>query len=94
MNGGEWAIAILVAAALVVVLWRWAKHLARRYRPQSPEDQLVGLVGEVVTSCHPEGQVRVRGEIWKAVCAAGAAEGTAVRVERVESFTLVVTPTS
>lgn len=95
--GGAWAVALLVVAAIaevgeIILLRRWAKHLARQYRPHSPEEQLIGLVAEVVTPCRPLGQVRVRGEIWEANCAAGAAQGTSVRVERVESLTLFVSP--
>ena len=93
--GGAWAVALLVVAALlevveIILLRRWSKHLARQHPPQSPDEQLVGLLAEVVTPCRPVGQVRVRGEIWEANCAAGAAEGTSVRVDSVESLTLFV----
>ncbi len=96
--GGPWAVALLVAAAIaelgeIVLLRRWAKRLDRRHRSQSPEEQLIGLVAEVVTPCRPQGQVRVRGEIWEALCPAGAPQGSSVRVVGVESLTLHVTPT-
>ena len=95
--GGAAAIALLVVAAIlevveIILLRRWAKHLHRQIPPKSPDEQLIGLVGEVVTPCRPLGQVRVRGEIWEANCDAGAAQGTSVRVERVESLTLFVSP--
>src|SRR5712691_3143395 len=85
--GGPWAVALLVAAAIaevgeIILLRRWAKKLAQRYRPHSPEEQLIGLIAEVVTPCRPQGQVRVRGEIWEARCATGAPEGASARVER------------
>jgi membrane-bound serine protease (ClpP class) len=96
--GGPWAVALLVAAAIaelgeIVLLRRWAKRLDKRHRAKGPEEQLIGLVAEVVTPCRPQGQVRVRGEIWEAVCAAGAPQGSSVRVERVEALTLYVSPT-
>ncbi|HEX4526447.1 MAG TPA: NfeD family protein [Gaiellaceae bacterium] len=96
--GGTWAIVLLIVAAIleigeIIFLRRWAGRLRQRYRPQSPEEQLVGLIAEVVTSCRPTGQVRVRGEIWEARCEAGAPEGASVRVDRVESLTLFVSPT-
>jgi membrane protein implicated in regulation of membrane protease activity len=45
-----------------------------------------------VTPCRPEGQVRVAGELWGAMCRAGADVGDVVRIERVDGLTLVVTP--
>ena len=97
--GSPWAFVLLGAAALVevaeiVFLRRWSKRLTRRYKPVSPEEALVGLVAEVVTPCRPNGQVRVRGEIWEATCPGGAGEGASVRVERVDSLTLFVVPQS
>jgi membrane-bound serine protease (ClpP class) len=97
--GSPWAFVLLGVAALaevaeIVFLRRWSKRLTRRYKPVSPEEALVGLVAEVVTPCRPNGQVRVRGEIWEATCPAGAGEGASVRVERVDSLTLFVVPQS
>jgi membrane-bound serine protease (ClpP class) len=95
--GGPWAFVLLAGAALletaeIVFLRRWAKHLKRRYKPLDPDEALVGLVAKVVTPCRPNGQVRVRGEIWEATCPTGAGEGASVRVERVDSLTLLVGP--
>jgi membrane protein implicated in regulation of membrane protease activity len=36
--------------------------------------------------------VRVHGELWEAVCDAGAEVGRKVRIERVDGLTLVVVP--
>jgi membrane-bound serine protease (ClpP class) len=96
--GGPLAIVLLIVAAIlevgeIILLRRWAARLRQRYRPHSPEEELIGLIAEVLTPCRPKGQVRVRGEIWEARCEAGAPEGASVRVESVESLTLVVTPT-
>ena len=97
--GSPWAFVLLLLAALaeaaeILFLRRWARHLKYRYKPVDPDEALVGLVAEVVTPCRPNGQVRVRGEIWEANCASGAGEGASVRVERVESLTLFVVPQS
>jgi membrane-bound serine protease (ClpP class) len=97
--GGPWAFVLLLVAALaevaeILFLRRWAKHLRHRYKPVDPDEALVGLLAEVVTPCRPNGQVRVRGEIWEATCPAGAGEGASVRVERVDSLTLFVVPQS
>jgi membrane protein implicated in regulation of membrane protease activity len=97
--GGPWAFVLLALAVVaevveIILLRKWAKHLNEQHRSRSPEEQLVGLIAEVVTPCRPRGQVRVRGELWDARCEAGAGEGDAVQVERVESLTLFVSPTT
>lgn len=95
--GGTAAVAVLVVAAVlevgeIVVLRRWSRRLDKKLPPQDPRDELVGLTGKVVTACRPDGQVRVRGELWEATCAAGADTGTSVRVEAVDGLTIRVAP--
>jgi membrane protein implicated in regulation of membrane protease activity len=51
---------------------------------------LVGRTATVVTTCRPRGQVRIDGEVWKAVCDAGADPGAAVRIVSVEGLILTV----
>jgi len=53
-------------------------------------ESLPGAEGVAVTDCRPEGRVRVRGEVWRAVCADGVGAGEAVVVERVSGLTLLV----
>ena len=45
---------------------------------------------EVVSPCRPLGEVRVRGELWRARCEEGADVGETVRIERLDGLTLVV----
>jgi len=52
--------------------------------------QLIGAGGLVITACHPEGQARVQGTIWKAKCDSGADAGDRVVVVAVDGLTLVV----
>lgn len=61
-----------------------------RRRARVGAEALVGREAVVVTPCHPEGQVRLQGEIWKARCEAGADAGDRVTVEAVEGLTLLV----
>ena len=51
---------------------------------------LIGEEATVVTTCRPDGQVRVGGEIWEARCVAGADSGQAVRVIGRQGLTLLV----
>jgi membrane protein implicated in regulation of membrane protease activity len=63
----------------------WGRRLARRWRPQTGPETLVGKRATVVTACRPRGNVRVNGEIWAATCAEGADAGEKVRVARVHA---------
>jgi membrane protein implicated in regulation of membrane protease activity len=89
------AVAVLLVACVLeagelLFLRRWSRRIDRRQPAKSPDEQLVGLTGEVVTPCRPDGQVRVRGELWAATCEAGADAGTRVRVESVDELTVRV----
>jgi membrane protein implicated in regulation of membrane protease activity len=95
LSGPE-AVAFLFAACVlegleIMALRHFAKRQTREQPPVDPDDELVGLLGQVVTPCRPRGQVRVRGELWAAVCPEGAEPGASVRVESVdEDLTITV----
>ena len=86
-------IAVLSGLAIETVELTWGLRLARRWRPRTGAEAMIGQTAEVVAPCHPTGQVRVQGELWEARCAQGADAGESVRIERFEGLTLVVTPT-
>ncbi|HSL66050.1 MAG TPA: NfeD family protein [Gaiellaceae bacterium] len=88
-----WSYVAVVAAAVVEVgeVWFWLWYTRRR-GPSVGVETLVGRVGEVVTACRPRGQVRLDGELWNAICAAGASAGERVRVREVRGLTLHVEP--
>ena len=65
-------------------------RLSRRRRPAVGAEALVGAEGVAVTDCRPQGQVRVRGELWSAVCADGVGAGDRIIVEGVSGLTLQV----
>jgi membrane protein implicated in regulation of membrane protease activity len=85
-------IVVLAGLGIEVVELTWGLRLARRWRPQTGAEAMIGQTAEVVVRCHPTGQVRVHGELWTAQCAEGADVGESVRIERVEGLTLVVVP--
>jgi membrane protein implicated in regulation of membrane protease activity len=68
----------------------WGRRLAKRWRPRTGAEAMVGLEAEVATPCRPRGQVRVNGELWEATCEEGADPGETVRVTAVKGLTLVV----
>jgi membrane-bound serine protease (ClpP class) len=69
----------------------WIRFL-RRYRVTTGAEGLIGTRGEALEACDPEGRVRLRGEIWRARCPAGASIGDAVRVTAVDGLVLEVEP--
>lgn len=67
---------------------------AQSRKPVTGREGLVGETGEALTDLNPEGQVRVHGEIWRAVSAEGRIRpGTKVQVERIENLLLTVRKT-
>jgi membrane-bound serine protease (ClpP class) len=70
----------------------WGRRLARRWRPKTGVETLLGQRADVVVECRPRGQVRVHGELWEAECAAGADFRQAVRIVSRHDLTLTVAP--
>jgi membrane-bound serine protease (ClpP class) len=85
-------IAVLTGLGIETVELTWGLRLARRWRPQTGAEAMIGQSAEIVTPCHPTGQVRIQGELWEAYCAEGADVGQTVRIERLNGLTLVVAP--
>jgi membrane protein implicated in regulation of membrane protease activity len=48
------------------------------------------MTGVAITDCDPEGQIKVKGQIWKARCAEGVIAGSTVRVTAVDGLRLDV----
>lgn len=69
----------------------WTRYL-RRIRVRTGVEGLIGERAEAIEPCEPDGRVRLRGEIWSAVCERGAGTGEAVRVTAVDGLTLAVEP--
>ncbi len=83
-------LAILGGLAVETVELVWGLSLARRWKPKTGAEAMIGEAAKVVTACRPLGDVRVRGELWEARCDEGAEAGETVRIERIEGLTLVV----
>lgn len=88
-----WGVVGVIGAAVVelaeIGLYVW---YSKRRRVTTGAEGLVGAIGIAVTPCEPEGDVRVEGELWRAVCAEGAMPGDRVVIERVDGLKLIVTP--
>jgi membrane-bound serine protease (ClpP class) len=88
-----WGVAAILAGMTIEIgeAAFWIR-LSRRRRPAIGAEALVGAQGVAVSDCRPEGQVRVAGELWRAVCPAGVDAGEPVVVEEVTGLTLRVRP--
>jgi membrane-bound serine protease (ClpP class) len=66
--------------------------LAQRSAPVSGTAGMIGMFGEALTAIEPGrwGQVRVRGEIWRALSAESIAPGDRVRVSNLDGLTVTV----
>jgi membrane protein implicated in regulation of membrane protease activity len=67
----------------------WNRTVRHR-RVQAGAETLIGKTGSVVSTCRPDGQVLLGGEIWEARCAEGADLGETVAVVSRDHLTLVV----
>ena len=85
-------ISVLTGVAIEVGELTWGLRLARRWRPQTGAEAMIGEVADVVSRCRPDGRVRVHGELWEAHCEEGADVGESVRIEKLDGLTLVVAP--
>lgn len=79
-------LAAVFEAAQTALALRWS----RRRRARVGLDALIDREAVVVAACRPVGQVRVQGELWRAVCAEGADAGDRVVVAGVDGLTLTV----
>jgi len=83
---------VLAGVAIEVGELTWGLRLARRWKPKTGAEAMIGELAEVVTRCRPDGQVRVRSELWEAHCERGADVGDRVRIDKLEGLTLIVAP--
>lgn len=72
----------------------WGLRLARRWKPKTGAEAMIGQETVVVAPCRPLGEVRVHGELWRALCEDGAEVGDRVCIEGIEGLTLLVTRAS
>ena len=81
----------VVAAMAAIVLFLGSLALrAHRLRPSTGSEGLIGERGQMLTAVEPDrvGQVRVHGEIWRAVSDAALPAGRTVRVTAIDGLTL------
>jgi membrane-bound serine protease (ClpP class) len=89
-----WRLLAIVPAALLegAEIYLWLR--LRRVPSITGVEALLDAEGEALTGCRPEGQVRVKGQVWKATCPGHVAAGDRVIVTAVHGLTLEVAPWS
>jgi membrane-bound serine protease (ClpP class) len=85
-------VAVAIGAILEIAEATFFIWYSKRRQASVGVDSLVGKRGVAIDALWPEGQVKVRGEIWKARCAGGCDPGTAVVVRRIDGLVLEVEP--
>jgi membrane-bound serine protease (ClpP class) len=89
---GAWRFVVIGAAAAIEVaeLSVWLRWRGRK--AQTGAEAMVGMIGVAATDCKPDGQVKVKGQLWNAHCPSGVEEGDDIVVEQVEGLRLIVSP--
>jgi membrane protein implicated in regulation of membrane protease activity len=88
-------LAVIIAGAILEVgEVTWGRRLAKRWRPKTGREAMIGAEAVVVADCRPNGQVRYGSELWNAECAEGASVGDTVGITALHGLTLVVAPVS
>lgn len=78
------AVALIETAE--IALWlRW-----RRVASTTGIEAMVGMTGVAITDCAPQGEIRVKGQIWKASSNEPVEAGENVRIEAVDGLRLRV----
>jgi membrane-bound serine protease (ClpP class) len=82
---------VLGCAGIALFLVRLAVKVQRQ-RPVTGVANMIGAIGDALTAIEPgrPGQVRLRGEIWRATSTDAIAEGTRVRVTDLDGLTLTI----
>jgi len=83
-------VALLASIALFGTELAFWNRRVRLYRKEVGAETLIGRAATVVTTCHPDGQVRLGGETWHARCDQGADPGEEVVVRARDGLTLIV----
>ena len=85
-----WRYLAIIPLALweIFEIYLWLKW--RRVRSITGREAYVGATGRAITDCNPDGQVQVKGQIWRAYCAPGVEAGEDVIVEAVDGLRLTV----
>ncbi len=84
---------IIAVAAVTAIFFTFALYKAiqlRLTKPKTGGEEMLGLTGVAVENLEPEGQIRIRGEIWKAEARQKVKKGEKVKVVDRKGLVLIV----
>jgi membrane-bound serine protease (ClpP class) len=89
----SWSVIVpTVAATVAIFVFAIGAGVRAQLRmPSTGAEGLLREVGVAQTALEPEGQVLIRGELWRAVADSGIPAGERIRVVQVDGLTLHVT---
>lgn len=85
-----WRGLVVVALACLEAVEVWLFFKLRKVPASTGAEGMVGAHGRAVTDCDPEGQVRVKGQLWRAYCRGGIRAGGHVTVSAMRGLELEV----
>jgi membrane-bound serine protease (ClpP class) len=88
------ALAVSIPFGIITVFLMTLALRAQRMRHVTGEESMIGLVGVVRTPLAPQGQIFIRGELWRAVASEPVDVGAQVVVQQIDGLTLHVTPSA
>ena len=77
----------LIELAEITVWLRW-----RNVAAKSGVEMMIGMTAIALTDCDPDGQIRVKGQIWKAHATEQVDAGEPVRITGIDGLLLTVAP--
>jgi membrane protein implicated in regulation of membrane protease activity len=91
-----WALLIYLAASVASVWLAWKSWQAMRTPIASGQEAMIGATAEALSEIQRNGQIRFRGEIWRAQAAAGQKilPGERVQIVSVEGLQVTVSKIS
>jgi membrane-bound serine protease (ClpP class) len=88
------ALAVSIPFGIITVFLMTLALRAQRMRHVTGEESMIGLVGVVRTPLAPQGQIFIRGELWRAIASEPVDVGAQVVVQQIDGLTLHVTPSA
>ena len=87
---GIWRYLAIIPLALFEIfeIYLWLK--LRNLRSITGIEALIGAQARVIKDCDPVGSVRVKGQLWTAICPAGARAGEDVTLTGISGLRLNV----
>ena len=65
-NFGEWLIGTIIVVLFILIASKFYIFCPQFRKPRIGREEMIGASGRVIKELNPEGQVKIKGELWKA----------------------------